>query len=231
MADYQISAFDAASPSVKKLLSTFQELYPDGKVGFWSFQLSGDSADTIYEDQELPDKTLELLEEFFSEDFVGENCEPVLLLLDQQDEVGEWSASDDETEPVEMTSEFAGEIEEALRALNINMEDLSAVESDFDIHWAESGPFVAEGVLTHLLVSGGVKDEFPGSVDDARKLTGDFIDALIEDRHLQAQVAICDQAWSPWFNDDVGDFTMFLYDKLVKKFHLLCLSDSAEDQE
>ncbi|WP_390620486.1 hypothetical protein [Polystyrenella longa] len=104
-------------------------------------------------------------------------------------------------------------------------------DGDFEINWAESGPFVAEGVLTHLLVAGGVQNDFPGTVNDARRLTADFTDALIEDRILQAQVAICDQPWSTWFHDEVGEFSLFIYDKPVKRIHLLCLTESGEESE
>ncbi len=94
--------------------------------------------------------------------------------------------------------------------------------------WAETGPFAAEGIVTHLMIFGGADVEFTGELNDARKLSADFMDGLLEDRHLQAQVAVCDTAWSPWFHDIAWDFSMFILDKAEQKYYLLCLTDSDE---
>ena len=99
-------------------------------------------------------------------------------------------------------------------------------EDEYGFDWAETGPFAAEGVLNHLMIFGEAEVEYPGELNDARQLTAGFMDGLLEDRHLQAQVAVCDSAWSPWFYDIAWDFSMFILDKAAQRYFLLTLTDT-----
>ncbi|MAT13852.1 MAG: hypothetical protein CMJ46_01115 [Planctomyces sp.] len=254
MSEYQITPIDCDKPSIKNLLDAFREIYEVGKIGMWSFQIEGDTSGTIFEDPELPDLTMGVVEEFMNDESIIESCDPFGELSDYMDQyeakLAEQSGGEDwkddeadeedgeenyeatEHDEREMTAKFAGEIAEALETLSVNFEEIESIgEGQITIEWKESGPFVAEGVITNLLAAGGLYVEFPGSVDDARRLSADFIDAPVEDRHLQAQVVICDEAWSPWFDGGVSNFSMILFDKIVKQFHVLALSEGDAEEE
>lgn len=102
-------------------------------------------------------------------------------------------------------------------------------EPEYGFDWAETGPFAAEGILTHLMIFGGADVEFTGELNDARRLSAGLMDGLLEDRHVRAQAAVCDTAWSPWFYDIAWDFSLFILDQLEQKYYLLTLTDQPEE--
>ena len=83
-----------------------------------------------------------------------------------------------------------------------------------------------EGELTHLLLTGGAYRKFEGSEEEARTLSRDFVSAMVNGRHLSASVMSSDAPWTEWFYDVAWDTTYVIYDPQVRRFWLLCITDT-----
>ncbi|QDT29477.1 hypothetical protein Enr10x_48320 [Gimesia panareensis] len=87
-------------------------------------------------------------------------------------------------------------------------------------------PLALEGELTHTILSGGAYERFRGSVDEARKLTRDFMASILENQWLSASAFKSDTPWSNWFYDVAWDATYLIFDDKKARIWLLCITDT-----
>jgi len=80
-----------------------------------------------------------------------------------------------------------------------------------------------EGALTITLLRGGAYQKFPGTVDEARRLSREFVTAI---GHDYAQVFKLEGAWADWFYDVAWDSSFVVYDPQRMKWWVLCMTDT-----
>jgi hypothetical protein len=87
--------------------------------------------------------------------------------------------------------------------------------------------FGVEGDLTHMLLVGGAYERFRGTVEQARTLSRRFMEALFgEELHRVGWAGGSPTPWTPWFFDIAWDATFVLQDQQMKRFVLLCMTDT-----
>ncbi len=80
-----------------------------------------------------------------------------------------------------------------------------------------------EGALTATLLQGGAYDRFPGTEDEARVLSRQFMTAI---GHDQAQVFKILGAWTHWFGDIAWDASFIVLDMQRMRWWVLCMTDT-----
>lgn len=86
--------------------------------------------------------------------------------------------------------------------------------------------FGMEGQLTNLLITGGAYERFPGTINEARSLCRNFMEALHGEELQWTWVAESSTPWAPWFCDIIWDATFVVYDQRKMRFSLLCMTDT-----
>jgi hypothetical protein len=86
--------------------------------------------------------------------------------------------------------------------------------------------FAMEGQLTHMLVTGGAYVRFAGTIDEARSICRNFMEALLGEELQFSWAAESSMPWAPWFCDIAWDATFVVYDQRNMRFSLLCMTDT-----
>lgn len=87
------------------------------------------------------------------------------------------------------------------------------------------GAFELEGLLTQILLCGGAYKKFDGAVEEARQISHDFVEELVEGRWLQVMVASVGPL-TAWFYDVAWDAFLAIYDQQGRRFWLICITDT-----
>lgn len=88
------------------------------------------------------------------------------------------------------------------------------------------GALVLDGMLAHLIVSGGAYHAFEGSAAAAKDLAGRVVDELIGPRYEDIRVDETFEPWTPWFFDIAWDRTLVLTDYARAEMTVLCVTDT-----
>jgi len=83
-----------------------------------------------------------------------------------------------------------------------------------------------EGELTHVILAGGAYKCFQGSMAEARQISREFMEEIVEGRWLQQFVAISSTPWTEWFFDIAWDRTFIVCDHVAHRFWLICITDT-----
>jgi len=87
------------------------------------------------------------------------------------------------------------------------------------------GSFELEGAITQMVLNGGAYEGSGLSDAEARALSADFVNELLEDRRDEALIYVFGGAWSPWFQDIAWDHSFFVFDRKARRFWLFCATD------
>lgn len=83
-----------------------------------------------------------------------------------------------------------------------------------------------EGELTHSVLVGGAYERFRGEMEDARKISRDFMEEIVQGRWLELSVVVTYTPWTNWFYDVAWDCTFIVCDRAAHRFWLLCITDT-----
>lgn len=87
--------------------------------------------------------------------------------------------------------------------------------------------FSIEGQLTYSLLTGGAYERFSGTIDEARRLSRDMVEAIFgEELHRVSSAAFSCVPWSSWFCDVAWDSTFLIQDWRTHRIILLCMTDT-----
>jgi hypothetical protein len=86
--------------------------------------------------------------------------------------------------------------------------------------------FEFEGAVTHSLLSRGAYVASKLDVETARKLSRDFVDALVNGDRLATIVYSIRGAWTEWFFDIAWDQTFVVVNVPTGRWTLFCFTDT-----
>ena len=96
--------------------------------------------------------------------------------------------------------------------------------SVFEESWV--GTLGLDGELAATILLGSPYRRFPGTASSAKRLTAEFVRALVQDRHEDCHVLKTSRAWSPWFYDIAWDWSWAVIDARTQTIWLLCATDA-----
>jgi len=87
------------------------------------------------------------------------------------------------------------------------------------------GGFEFEGAITGMLLSAGAYTRPAFDEEVARRLSREFVDALVGERRLTSVWRI-DEPWTDWFYDVAWDATFVIHQHHSPRLALLCATDT-----
>jgi hypothetical protein len=92
--------------------------------------------------------------------------------------------------------------------------------------WPPGNSFSLDGILAGFLHAGGCYEKFHGTPVEAKRMAGDFVHAIIEDRYDEFLIYHTDRAWADFFYENIpANDTFVIVDKRNAQITLLCLAD------
>ncbi|GAB3745524.1 hypothetical protein GCM10027598_82290 [Amycolatopsis oliviviridis] len=89
-----------------------------------------------------------------------------------------------------------------------------------------TGLLCLDGILAHLIVSGGAYGRYRGPASDAKALAGAAVEALTQNRYEDFRVHASLMPWTPWFEGATWDRTYVLTDTANAEITVLCVTDT-----
>ncbi|GGE57351.1 hypothetical protein [Priestia taiwanensis] len=86
--------------------------------------------------------------------------------------------------------------------------------------------FTVDGGIARSIYCGGAYERFYGTPKEAKKLAEKLCDVMFEDRLFDIEAYKTNEAWCSWFYDVAWDDTWFIIDKKLKRFWLICITDT-----
>lgn len=141
------------------------------------------------------------------------------------DEVAQWFASHNRLEEYGFFEHFL--TSEAVRTA---LPELGAPhrldKKSLGCEWLPGNSFALDGILAALLYAGGCYEKFHGSPVEAKRMAGDFVHAIIEDRYDEFLIHHTERAWAGFFDRYIpANNTFVIVDKRNARITLLCLAD------
>jgi hypothetical protein len=87
--------------------------------------------------------------------------------------------------------------------------------------------FSLDGILAGFVHAGGCYEKFHGTPVEAKRMAGDFVHAIVEDRYDEFLIYHTDRAWAGFFDEHIpANNTFVIVDKRNAQISLLCLADA-----
>lgn len=104
--------------------------------------------------------------------------------------------------------------------------ELRAIPELDSIAFARLGGYSLEGEVTQIIRSAGAYRDSDVSIDEARSMARDFVDALSDGDTENLIAYRTYDYWSKWFCDIAWDVTLLVVDQPRRRIWLVCVTDT-----